>query len=315
MRRRILTVGGTDVFLHAGTLLFLGYAWLTGSLLPLAAAMGSILLHECAHAAVAALMGQPPREIELTPMGAVMRLEDEERLPALRRLLMVLAGPAMSLLLCAAAYALTAARIIPVGPGRALFLSNAAILMVNLLPALPLDGGRVLMLALSALLPAGAARTVMRIAGTVTGLSLIVLGAYLAWQTGAVNLTIACAGCFILYSTSSALTTQAMAELRLLMDRKIRLESRGSLPCRIVAVLYTTPLRRCLRLLPPGRMALFAVFRQGTGEMLGVLTEQQLTQAWLEEPSGLCGSVLRGENAPATRALFQGMTKREQATH
>ena len=95
-----MTIGPTALYIHAGTLLFAGYALLAGALPMLLCASVSILLHEAAHGAAAALAGEPPLEMELTPLGAVLRLEDAERMPAGKRLLMLAAGPAMTLLLC-----------------------------------------------------------------------------------------------------------------------------------------------------------------------------------------------------------------------
>lgn len=285
MRRRILNLGRTGVYLHLGTVIFLLYALLAGTLPTLLTAIMSILLHEGAHAAAAALVGQPPEEIEITPMGAVMRLDDEERLPPIRRGVMLLAGPAATLLLCFLAYHLTGAGRLPVRFGRNLFLSNAAILLVNLLPVLPLDGGRLLALMLTRLFTGALARRVLRILGTFCGTGMIILSIWLSWKTGSLNLSLACAGCFMLHATVSALTTQAMAELRTLMDRKILLESRGHLPCRVIAVMASKPVHEAVKLLPPGKMAMFLVMEQGTQRMKGIISERSLVHAYLDSPA------------------------------
>ena len=77
---RIASLGATEVRVHPVLSLYLAYAWLTGHGLFALLAFGSILLHELAHAACAAAFGQAPHCIEITPLGAVMRLEDENRL-------------------------------------------------------------------------------------------------------------------------------------------------------------------------------------------------------------------------------------------
>ena len=74
MRRRMLTLGSTEVYLHLATALFAAYVLLAGAWRTALAGFLSILLHEGAHALTATLLGQPPQEIELSPMGAVMRL-------------------------------------------------------------------------------------------------------------------------------------------------------------------------------------------------------------------------------------------------
>ena len=144
MKRKIATLGETDITVHpaAGILLLLGL--LTRWRALLICTYASIILHETAHAAVSALWHHPPQDVEITPLGAMMRLEDEERLPLTARISVILAGPLMTLILCALSLWLTQNGVIPRETGRLIFLGNAGILLVNLLPALPLDGGRLL---------------------------------------------------------------------------------------------------------------------------------------------------------------------------
>lgn len=295
MRRRICCLGPTDVYLHVGTVIFLVYAVLTGAGAMTLTAFGSILLHECAHALAAAVLGRPPQELELTPLGAVMRLEDEDRLPAVKRLLMLLAGPAMTLLLCFLATSLTRTGVLSVQSGRMLFTANLAILMINLLPALPLDGGRVLSLLLGCFLRQETVRRVMRISGTALGVSAVIFSGWLAWRYGSWNWSMAAVGCFLMYSAATATTTMALHELQRLMDRKIALEGRGFAPVRRVAVIADVPLHRAVRFLHSNRLTEFVVTERGTMRVLGVLTEAEAVSTWLDAPEMLCGEGLKGE--------------------
>ena len=228
MKRKIATLGETDITVHpaAGILLLLGL--LTRWRALLICTYASIILHETAHAAVSALWHHPPQEVEITPLGAMMRLEDEERLPLTARISVILAGPLMTLILCALSLWLTQNGVIPREAGRLIFLGNAGILLVNLLPALPLDGGRLLSAVLLRLLRRETCWRVMRIIGTAAGALLVVggvVGAVRRWQG---SWSLAAAGC-LLYSAVSATTSTALMELRALMDRKIRMETRGKL--------------------------------------------------------------------------------------
>ncbi|MBR3763277.1 MAG: M50 family metallopeptidase [Clostridia bacterium] len=281
------------MYLHLGTLLFAGYVLLAGTWAAALAGFVSIALHEAAHGLAALLCGQPPQEIELTPMGALLRLEDEQRLPPLRRALILAAGPAMTLLLCILSLRLTAAGWLTASIGRVLFLSNAAILMMNLLPALPLDGGRLLALALGMLLRGETVARIMRTAGTVLGLSAVGGSVWLAWQYGGFNWSLAVAGCFLMYSAAMATTTQVMAELQRLMDRKSALEGRGYAPVHRLAVIADVPLHRAVRLLHPRQLTEFAVMERGTMRVLGMLTEAEAVSAWLDASQTLCGEALR----------------------
>lgn len=288
MRRRICTIGPTDVYLHTANLALLLWAWLSGAGAALLTAILSILLHEAAHAAAAALLGHPPQELELTPLGAVMRLEDEATLPPLRRLIMLAAGPAMSLLLCHLALWTARTAALPALLAQRLFEANLAILLLNLLPVLPLDGGRILTLLLSRILRQETVRRIMRIAGTLAGLALIVLSGWMAWRYGLLNWSLAAAGCFLMYSASAATTTHALAQLRSLMSRKLLLETRGHVPIRRIAVPAATPLHRAIRLLAPRALTEFSLMEQGTLHTLAILTEETLISRWLDHPQMNC---------------------------
>jgi len=155
-------------FLIAGLFVFL-YARELGSVsdslrYPVAAAFvvllyASVLVHELSHSLVARAFGLPVRKILLYPLGGFSEIEREPPTPG-REFLVSAAGPAMSLALAGAGFALFKAVD---GSGgfvmsRGLYGSGGAIgilldqlivvnLLVgifNLLPGLPLDGGRIL---------------------------------------------------------------------------------------------------------------------------------------------------------------------------
>lgn len=279
-----MTIGGTDVTVHpaAGIVLMLGLLSRWRALLLVTYACA--LLHEMAHAGVSALLRHPPQEVEITPLGALMRLEDEERLPLGARLTVIAAGPLVTALLCALSLYLTQNGALSREAGRVLFLSNAGILLVNLLPALPLDGGRLLSAVLARFVRRDVCWRVMRAIGTATGMALVVGGGVLAVRQGQGNWSLAAAGCFLLYSAAQATTSAAMAELRELMARKIHLETRGRLPMQPMAMLATQTLRHAVRALHPTRMTLIYVMELGTMRCLGVLTEQEVIAAYLTTP-------------------------------
>lgn len=281
---RISSLGATELRVHPVLPLYLAYVWLTGHGLFALLAFGSILLHELAHAACAAAFGQAPHGIEITPLGAVMRLEDESRLTPRRRATMLLAGPAMTSVLCALAVGMTRNGIIPLEVGRLLFLSNVSILLLNLLPALPLDGGRLATMLLGCLLPVQTAYRVMRVFTLTLGLAMIALNIYASWRLGGWNLSMAFAGCCLLYSAHAATTTQAMAEMRSFMDRKIMLEQRGMKKTVWISVMGNQPLRRLVKRLPQRRQGMYLIFEPGSMQLLGQLTEHELLQQYMSSP-------------------------------
>lgn len=159
-------IGGTELRMHATFVILL--AWLalaywqaTGTLAGALAGVGltlalfaSVVLHELGHVLVARRFGVPTRDITLLPFGGVARLEYVPDRPK-QELWVALAGPAVTLAIVAALYALlraldiSAAITATASAANTEFLprllwANVTLLVFNLLPAFPMDGGRVL---------------------------------------------------------------------------------------------------------------------------------------------------------------------------
>lgn len=288
MRRRLFSLGGTEVYIHLATFLYGLYMVLLGHGRVMIISLLSISVHEAAHAAVACSFGKIPGEIEITPLGAVLRLEDEECLPAGQRLMMLLAGPMASLALCWFAILLTRSRVLPLDTGRLLFSCNLLLFLGNLLPALPMDGGRVLSMLLSLRLRQETVRRIMRLLGTCMGLGLICLNLFVCIRYGGWNFSLAMAGCFLMYAGAACTTSAALAELRSLMDRKIRLECKGALRCQWVAVRCEMPLRRAIQRLTPNAYTMFVCVDGTYSAVPHPVDESKVIAAYLDDPSAAC---------------------------
>jgi Zn-dependent protease len=107
---------------------------------------GCVLAHELGHTAVSLALGLPVRRVVIFLLGGVSEIERDPDRPR-DEFLVAAAGPAVSLLLGAAAagaYEFVASTSMP-GVLLALLLwSNLVVAIFNLLPGLPLDGGRLL---------------------------------------------------------------------------------------------------------------------------------------------------------------------------
>ena len=293
MRWRLFQVGDTAVWLHPAAVIVAVYMVAAGYGRLMAVGFVSIMLHEGGHALLSCCFGKPPTDVEITPLGALMRLEDDEALSPSRRLLVLMAGPVTTLMLCYLALSLTQAGWLPWTVGRMVFLCNAAMLFMNLLPALPLDGGRMLALGLSCFLRQETVRALMRAIGTALGLGCVLLNLWLSWSSGGWNLSLAAAGCFLMYSAGQSTTNHAMSELRDFMDRKSRLECQGTLPCRWVAVTGDATLRQAVRVLHPRRHTMFCVVRDGSVVQRCFLSEEALISAYLDTPSETIDELLQ----------------------
>lgn len=150
--------------------------WLLG----LAAALGlfaSVVIHELGHSVVARLYGVEVKEITLWFLGGMAQFEEMPRQRGAEAVVS-LAGPVTSVLI-----ALTGLLLLRVGeypPGVLFVLSyltvtNFALAVFNLLPALPLDGGRVLRSVLALAMPH---LTATNVAALISRVIAILIGVY-----------------------------------------------------------------------------------------------------------------------------------------
>lgn len=284
-RWRILNIGSTEIVLHPVTVIFLLYTCFTGHLIFTLLAFLSIFLHECAHSIVSALCGQAPSRIEITPLGATMHIEDIAQLPPVKRLLTILAGPACTFLLSSLSLWSARTGLISTTLGSAVFRCNLAILLLNFLPFLPLDGGRILHLLLSLLIPRAVVTNIMKAISYLGGIALIAANVLITWKYGGWNLSLAFAGCCILYNASIFTITQAMSELRFFVDRKIHLERKGIMGTKNYLAVHTAPLRLLISKLPARQSAYFYCIEIGTQRVLGSMHEAQVIQHYLTNPA------------------------------
>lgn len=110
--------------------------------------LGSVALHELGHTLVAQRYHMRVRDITLTPIGGVARLEGDVHDPH-HEIRIALAGPYVSLLLSGLGYAGFQLAILLQQPQLAVFLYvifwlNLLLFGFNLIPCFPMDGGRVL---------------------------------------------------------------------------------------------------------------------------------------------------------------------------
>lgn len=291
MSLRVGRIGATELRLHPAGLLLGAYMALLGHGSMLLAGLVSIALHEGAHAACAALLRWPPQSLELTPLGAVMHLEEETRMPTVRRICMIAAGPAMTFGLCMLSLTLTQRGVLPFALGRSLFLSNAAILLVNLLPALPLDGGRLLAVVLGCRLRSTTVRRVMRLLGLGTGCLLIAGNLWLSFTQGGLNLSLSFVGCFLMEAARREGVTSAMTDLTACMRRRSMLEKNGVMQGRLLVVTESCPVAAAMQQLPKGQPAVVAILTQDTLSLRGMASEERLVSLWLSQPDALCGKL------------------------
>lgn len=200
MRLKIGRLFSIDVFLHwtfifVPTLLIyewrirMGLAWPLIAILSslVVGAFVSVLLHEYGHALAARKFGVKTRDILLTPIGGLARLEQMSRDPW-HEFFITIAGPLVNLVLALFFLLITAAMgldwQLPEGvPVRQQLVPmmmwiNMALFLFNLIPAFPMDGGRILRSLLAMKMARRPATQIAVMLGQVLSLIAIVFGVY-----------------------------------------------------------------------------------------------------------------------------------------
>lgn len=214
-------------------------------------ALGALLLHEAGHALAARACGARLTRVELTPFGGVADYDGAGLSPA-REALTALGGPLASL---------TGLALGMRAPAFAAM--NAALLAVNLLPALPLDGGRALRAALYPRIGRARSTRVLASAGEAAGVALTGLGVYAAAK-GHLNPSLFLCGAYLFYQALREKETPALLIARALHGRQARLARAGMLPVKWFAVAEETPPAKIAGRLPEGAYCMVALL---DGEM------------------------------------------------
>ncbi len=289
----IAAIKHTAFYVHPSLPIFFLYATVTGHLALALISSVSIFLHEMAHASAAALLGLPIRSIELTPMGAMLRIKDADCLSGWKHIIILLSGPALTLAICMIAPLIAGANWLPRRFCWLLYMCNLSIFLMNLLPVYPLDGGRMLALLLGHFLNYHIVCRIMRMLGVMLGLSLIGLNLYVIYRLGGWNLSLSLAGCCIISAANRETETYAMNEVRKFLDRKIRFERKQIMQAGIVMVIHTASLASLIQKLPDNKRMMYVCLEAGTMYNLGIITESDVIQAYMRTPDATVGAALK----------------------
>ena len=207
---------GIDILVHWSFFVFIpaffvyrGWStenWQTVSMLILlcATVFACVVLHEYGHALMARRMGVKTRDIILTPIGGLARLEGMPRTPK-HEFLITIAGPLVNLVIALLALIYLWIRGLPLYPkqlsdfSQNLLWMNVILFAFNLLPAFPMDGGRILRSTLATFLGHELATTIAVILGKMFAVAFIIWGIW-KQQYGSVLI-----GGFVYYSAMNEL--------------------------------------------------------------------------------------------------------------
>lgn len=281
----LIRVWDVRISLHPFFVIIMMTSLLTGHFIELITLFAIVFIHECGHAAAAALFGCRVRSIQMLPFGGVAVIEDGGKLTAYREIVIALAGPLQNVLMVGVVVLIRQFQL-----GDPVFLdyiinANMLIALFNLLPVLPLDGGKVVQAIVSLWAPYYT--TLMwtyRI--SILCSAGVILTAVSQWLSGdyGVPLNLLLIGFFLLYSNVTDYRNVPYRFIRFLMNREavfVRHAATGSLAQPIISF-PAKPLDTILRLLRRERYHIVYVMNK-QGRIMAVLPEQRVIGTYFQQ--------------------------------
>ena len=204
-----------------------------GQTLAFTVALVCILVHECAHALVARVIGFTVREIRLSPIGASLTLAPDPQKSALSEIIIASAGPAANAWF-AMVFALLYRRF-GTETLRLLVSYNFAFCLFNLLPALPMDGGRVLRALLALCMSRTRATRIAADLGLCCAMGLFVLG-FAGARVYGVNATLFLCGAVVGISAWNVRRSSVAGQVLATYGKSETMARGGGLVVREIAV-------------------------------------------------------------------------------
>lgn len=250
-------------------------------------AVCALAVHELGHALAARLLGEHICTVELAPFGGVMTYAPGYS-PAkgLRGIALAAAGPlGNELALLLLGVATRSELLCSLMNGellRQMIGANAAMLALNLLPALPLDGGRIVFCAGYYLFGVSALSLLLCALGTALGLLLCSLAVYGALALGTLNLSLMIVGGYL--TVCAVQGRDALLSENLYAVVHERMQSGGQRCARAVLLRVggETPLYALIPHMAKTRACVLVLEEGGAPVLLG---EEAVLRALLENPA------------------------------
>ena len=250
-------------------------------------AVCALAVHELGHALAARLLGERICTVELAPFGGVMTYAPGYS-PAkgLRGIALAAAGPlGNELALLLLGVATRSELLCSLMNGellRQMIGANAAMLALNLLPALPLDGGRIVFCAGYYLFGVSALSLLLCALGTALGLLLCSLAVYGALALGTLNLSLMIVGGYL--TVCAVRGRDALLSENLYAVVHERMQSGGQRCARAVLLRVggETPLYALIPHMAKTRACVLVLEEGGAPVLLG---EEAVLCALLENPA------------------------------
>lgn len=282
-------IGHTRLRLHP----LLPLLWLIagiGGVSRVLSALCALLLHECGHLTMAKLFGARVSDVEITPLGGVIALENPDALTVGKRFLLACFGPLFSLMGCLTAPALFTSGAASFSFCASFAKANLLLLLFNLLPVLPLDGGHMASAILRRFFPESAIQRALVCAAEALGILLCAVSLYFAFQ-GKLILSPAFCGLYLVYVSMADRRRCTARYVTALIARRQKIENRAALPVEAIAAGENMPVATLLRRLSPGKYHIVLVLAPDGMTRRGLIEEKAMCEAALSRPGTLLGEI------------------------
>jgi len=238
-------------------------------------AFAFVFLHELMHYLAARILGFSGFDIEILPIGAVLKVKDLDEATAKEDLIISLAGPFFNLLVAAIFYVLYTLFNVPYL--HLIYKSNLALGIFNLIPAFPLDGGRVLRDILSI-------KTIYRKANEVSIRVSMILGSifmfiyFVSVAANKSNFNLGLISIFILISSVKEKERIVYLIMGYIIKKKYRFIKRGYVENRSISIFYEKNLLSVLGIIDKNKYNLFTILDENMS-VLETLYEEEIIEA------------------------------------
>lgn len=286
--------------IHPSFLLYLSSMALFASGWSCLGAVCALFVHEASHLVASRMAGEEIEAIELTPFGGVITYAPG-RCPrkGIWGLVVAAAGPFGNYLTM---YVVSLGGISCMLPSQAVsqvLLANAAMMLINLLPALPLDGGRMVFSVGYYVFGVSGLITVLTALGMITGAAFALMGVYGVAALGTLNLSALIVGGYLMICAARCRTIMLSENMLALVQERQGRRVR-TVRASIYAVAGDAPLFTLIEPIERSAAAIFCIADGGSAPRF--VGERAVLDALLATPHACIRDIVgishaeKGEN-------------------